>query len=530
MKKIYVLLIIVVALSLVSGCFQEQEKKTTATTEDHSVHNTSKSQKKTLYTCGMHPNVIQEGPGNCPICGMDLVPMKGGATKASQDNPAVETSADESSRSGSKKEKKIKYWVAPMDPNYIRDEPGKSPMGMDLVPVYEDEDEGSRDSGKAVRIDPVVVQNMGVRTAHVMRTDLKRSIRTIGEVDVAEDSVSVVNLRYSGWIEKIFADETGAYIKKGQPLFRIYSPELVQAQQEYIQAFDSTGPDSPLTSSARTRLELAGVGSWLIKALEGKKKSFKTLTVTSPQNGYVLHKNVVEGSKVNAGQDIYRIGNLAFIWVNVDVYEFDAPWIEKGDPARMELSFEKGKTFAGKVAYVYPTLDKRTRTLKTRLEFPNPGLVLKPGMFATVWIEAQNKPGVLAVPTEAILHSGERQLVFVSKGNGRYQPIDIVTGLVGDGRMTEVISGLSEHDVVVTSGQFLLDSESQLQEAVAKLLSARLEAKNPATGASDEKTDSKDDHNHDGETYWTCPMHPQIVQDDPGQCSICKMDLVEKNK
>lgn len=499
------------ALLVVVGCSDKTDVKNSADDAQQGPAN-----QKTLWTCGMHPNVISDKPGSCPICKMDLTPMKNEANAG----------AGTPEKSG---ERKIRYWAAPMDATYIRDEPGKSPMGMDLVPVYEDDNEQGTDSGNVVKIDPVVVQNMGIRTAHALLVDLKRSIRTIGEVDVAEDSVSVVNLRYAGWIEKIHVDQTGAYVKKGQPLFRIYSPELVQAQHEYIQARDSAGPDSPLAQSARTRLELAGAGSWLVKALEGKKTAFKTLTVPSPRNGYVLHKNVVQGSKVVAGTDLYRIGNLANIWVNVDVYEFDAPWIEKGDPARMELSFAKGKTFQGSVAYVYPTLDKKTRTLKARLEFPNPGLGLKPGMFATVWIQAQRLPGVLAVPTEAILHSGQRQLVFVSKGDGKFEPREIVTGLVGDGHITQVLSGLSEHEVVVTSGQFLLDSESQLQEAVAKLLAARLEAKKTAATAPD-KAGAKDEHDHEGQAYWTCPMHPQIVQDGPGQCPICKMDLVEKKK
>lgn len=431
------------------------------------------------------------------------------------------------------KGKKIKYWVAPMDATYISQKPGKSPMGMDLVPVYEtDQDEKAMraGSGKEVKIDPVVVQNMGVRVVDVERKEISRSIRTLGEVDVAEDAESVVNLRYSGWIEKIFVNETGEYVKKGQSLFRVYSPEMVQAQQEYIDARESTGQESPLTKSAGTRLELAGAGSWLVKALEGKKTPYKNLTVPSPQSGYVLHKNVVEGSKVMAGQDLYRIGNLTEIWVNAEIYEYDSPWIHVGDPAEMELSFQKGKTYDGKVSYIYPTLDPKTRTVKARLEFPNPGLSLKPGMFATVRIQAQKKSDALVIPTEAVLHSGQRQLVFVAKGNGRYEPREIVTGLSGDGHITEVLSGLSENETVVTSGQFLLDSESQLQEAVEKMLAERLESNRADKNKNEGQVEDHDDHDHAGQTYWTCPMHPQIVQDEFGQCPICKMDLVEKKK
>ena len=508
--KTYLLLVAMIVVALVAsltGCSKQQDAPDQ---DDHAGHAHAQLNAKTLYTCGMHPNVISDQPGTCPICKMDLTPMK------------PESATTEPAKEG---ERKIKHWVAPMDPTYISDQPGKSPMGMDLVPVYEDAGGPSKDAKNVVRIDPVVVQNMGVRIDHALRMDLTRSIRTLGEVDVAEDAVSVVNLRYSGWIEKIHVDQTGVYVKKGQPLFRIYSPELYQAQQEYLQALESTGPDSPLSKSTRTRLELAGAGSWLIKQLEGKKTPYKTLTVPSPQNGYVLHKNIVAGSKINAGQDLYRIGNLTTIWVNVEIYEFDAPWIKQGASARMELPFQKGRTFEGNVSYVYPTLDSKTRTLKARLEFPNPGLSLKPGMFATVWIEAQTKPGVLAVPTESILHSGQRQLVFVSLGDGKYEPRTITTVLSGDGHLTEVLTGLKEHEAVVTSGQFLLDSESQLQEAVAKLLAARLEAKSETQGTQDAGADEQTPS-----SYWTCPMHPQIVQDGPGSCPICKMDLVEKKK
>ena len=468
-----------------------------------------------LYTCGMCPQVVQEGPGTCPICGMNLTPMKDSTAGGGSASSGEESSG----------ERTIAYWVAPMDPTYIRDEAGKSPMGMDLVPVYEDEIEGGAAAGgSVVTIDPVVVQNMGVRIAPVVRGSLSRHVRTIGEIEVAEDSLSVVNLRYSGWIETIHVEETGEEVRKGQRLFDIYSPELVSAQDEYLLALRADGADSPLARSARKRLELWELSDKQIQTIADAGEKQRTVTIYAPRGGYVLHKNVVEGGRVSAGHDLYRIGDLASIWVLAEVYEFDAPWVAEGQATTMELSFAPGETYAGHVSYVYPTLSEKSRTLKVRMEFENPGLALRPGMSATVWIEAQRRDDVLMVPSEAILQGGDRQTVFLAQGGGRYRAQAITTGLSGDNRHTEVLSGLAEGEQVAVSGQFLLDSESQLQEAVAKLLAARLEAK----GAEEDATH---DHDHvDPDSYWTCPMHPEVVQDGAGDCPICGMDLVEKER
>jgi Cu(I)/Ag(I) efflux system membrane fusion protein/cobalt-zinc-cadmium efflux system membrane fusion protein len=289
-----------------------------------------------------------------------------------------------------------------MDPSYVRDKPGKSPMGMDLVPVYEDGDGG--DSESTVTVDPVMVQNMGVRVAHVKEGSLSHRVRTIGEVVVAEDLVSVVNLKYSGWIERLYVNRTWEKVRKGQALFSVYSPELVSAQEEYLLALRTNGgKDSPLARSARARLAFWDLGDRMLERLARRGKAMRTLTITAPRAGYVLHKDVVVGAKVNAGQDLLRIGKLDAIWVHAQVYEWDAPWIRVGQKASMELSFEQGRQYSGKVSYIYPTLDKKTRTLTVRLEFVNPQLQLKPGMFTTVWIETQQRSGVLTIPTEAII-------------------------------------------------------------------------------------------------------------------------------
>ncbi len=369
-------------------------------------------------------------------------------------------------------ERKIKYWVAPMDPTYISDKPGKSPMGMDLVPVYEDGAPGQSAPG-GVSIDPRVVQNMGVRVEPVRRQTVFRHVRSIGEIEVGEDQISAVNLRFSGWVERIHVDKTGDPVERGETLFEIYSPEIVAAQQEYLLALRIHGPGSDLARSARRRLELWNLAEGDVASIARSGEVRRTFPIRAPRSGYVLDKNVVEGARVEAGEDLYRVGDLSRIWVTAEIYEFDAPWLEVGQPARMELSYEEGKVLEGKVAYIYPTLNEITRTLAVRLEFENPDMRLKPGMFATVYIQFRRRDDVVAIPTEAILDSGRRKIVFVSVGEGRFEPREIVTGLTGDQHVTEVISGLEEGDQVVVSGQFLIDSESQLEEAIEKMLSRR---------------------------------------------------------
>lgn len=373
----------------------------------------------------------------------------------------------------------------------------------------------------AISIDPVVEQNMGVRVQEAKLEDLFQEVRTLGVIDIPENEISQINLKFSGWIEKQHVAETGVSVKKGDPLFEIYSPELVSAQEELLLAL--SGPDQTnVVKSAEERLRFFGLSNSDIQHLRDGNKARRTVTVRAPQSGFVINRTVVEGSHAKKGQNLYGIGNLKRIWVNAEVYDFDAPWVVNGASATMELPFMKGRLFEGKVSFIHPTVDPKTRTLKVRLEFPNPGLNLKPGMFATVFIEGQTKSKAVSIPDESIIQTGKRQIVFLAKGGGRFEKQEIVTGLHARNGGVEVLEGLSAGDLVVTSGQFLLDSESQLKEAVAKMLGGHAHA--DGTGLPREGGDSEPEY------YFTCGMHPQIVQDDPGTCPICGMNLTKKRK
>lgn len=428
---------------------------------------TVSDQKKQLYTCSMHPNVIQEEPGNCPICGMELVPV-------GQPAFAVSAAVQE------KGERKILYWRAPMDPTYISPRPGKSPMGMDLVPVYE----GEEAFGATVRINPTVEQNMGVRTATVQRRDLTQTIRAVGRIDYDESRVAHVHTKFTGWIEKTYVNTTGQRVRKDEVLLDIYSPQLVSAQDEFLDAFKNVGKGSEsavparrenverMVSSARRRLEYFDVSGQQIDELIRTGVVRKTLAIESPFGGIVVEKHALDGMEVSPGMRLYTIADLSQIWVYADIYEYEVPWVREGQDATMTLSYDPGKTYRGKVQYVYPYLEEKTRAIRVRISFPNPRMELKPGMYANVEIQTRPMEDVVAVPLEAVLFSGERNLVFVSLGDGRYVPRDVVIGIESGDGYYEVKKGLAEGEVVVISGQFLLDSESKLQESISKLLQA----------------------------------------------------------
>jgi Cu(I)/Ag(I) efflux system membrane fusion protein/cobalt-zinc-cadmium efflux system membrane fusion protein len=480
--KVIVLVIILVIGLLVTGCSTSDTSKKDSKTE---------SINEELYTCGMHPNVIQEGPGNCPICGMNLTPINGSSD--------AESVVDKSS-SGSKE---ILYYRAPMDPTYISPKPGKSPMGMDLIPVYK----GEETFGATVKIDPTTVQNIGVRTAYAVQRDLHQDIRTIGRIDYDESMTSHIHTKFTGWVEKTYVNTTGQKVKKGDTLLEIYSPQLVTAQEEYVDLYlrllnaKKEGRTSAIDNlkntlaSTRKRLENFDISRDQIDRLEDDKTIHKTLKMRSPFSGIVERKHVQDGMEVKSGMNLYSISNISSVWVFADIYEYEVPWIIEGQDAKMTLSYIPGKEFSGKVEYIYPYLDSRTRTLKVRLSFPNEDYILKPGMYANVNISSVPVKNVVAVPAEAVMFSGARNLVFIALGEGRFAPRDVIVGIESGDGFYEIKEGLEAGEVVVTSAQFLLDSESKLQESISKMLASRKDD-NDTNNTDVNHIETKDHSNH----------------------------------
>lgn len=381
--------------------------------------------------------------------------------------PAGETAAADGTG-----EREVLYWVAPMDPNYRRDEPGKSPMGMDLVPVYADEQAGS-DGEPALRIDPVVVNNIGVKTAPVARGTLHRHIDTVGYVTPDADRVSHVHVRTEGWIENLRADTEGEAVSQGAPLFEIYSPALVSAQDEYLQALRAGA--GQLIEASERRLAALGMNAAQIRTVRSSGSTSQTITVTSPQDGYLLELNVREGMFVEPGNTIMSLADLSEVWVDVDVFEQQIDWVQTGQTARMRLPFAPDRVWLGSVDYVYPTIRPETRSARVRLAFDNPDLVLKPNMYANVEIEADPRRDVLHIPDQAVIRSRGSTRVILTLGDGRFRPAEVATGLESEGRI-EILRGLSAGERVVISSQFLIDSEASLDASLLRMLDAAAEA------------------------------------------------------
>jgi Cu(I)/Ag(I) efflux system membrane fusion protein/cobalt-zinc-cadmium efflux system membrane fusion protein len=459
------------------------------------------------YHCPMHPEVISSQPGKCPKCGMDLAPFH-------EEHPAAPAAKPErqvkhwvspmdpkyvrdkpgkdpmgmdlvpvyaEGVAPAKKERKIKYWVSPMDPGYVRDKPGKAPCGMDLVPVYEEE--GGEAAPGVIAVSPQTVQSMGVRTAKVEVRPLTHDTWAVGLVTFNERNLAIVNTKVTGWVERLYINATGDPVRKGQPLLSIYSPDLVSAQDEYLLALrnlknleKSPYPEMAdgakrLAAASRRRLEYFDISAGQIETLKNTGRVKKHLVLASPARGIVTKRMVTQGQMVQAGMPLLEVADLATIWVDADIYQYELPWIKLGQKVEMSLQYLPGETFPGQIEYIYPYLKDITRTARVRLRFPNPQLKLKPEMFSQVQIKSPVTKDAVVVPTEAVMDTGLKQHVFIALGGGKFEPREVKLGVFGNGNnYREVLSGLKGGEEIVTSAQFLLDSESRFREAIQMML------------------------------------------------------------
>lgn len=427
------------------------------------------------------------------------VNAKGGMTamQSASTKTAAKTGTAESTQPATGKGK-ILYWRSPMNPMEIYNHPGKSAMGMDLVPVYEKEVSG----GAKITISPVIEQDMGLRTAAVEKGPLAHTIRAYGRITYDETRVTMINPRYSGWIEKLYIDFTGQMVKKGAPLFAIYSPELITVQQDYLAAFRNyqRAPDRAnrqTLESTRRRLHYYDIGDDDIRAIEKKGAALHSLTIRSPFSGVVVKKNAFEGRHIKAGSMVYEIADLSHVWVNAHIYSYELAEVKEGMPVEMTLPYLPGKRYHGKIAYLYPYLEQKTRDVVARIDFVNPDLTLRPNMYADVYIQTGVGQVGIQIPNEAVIRTGLRNLVFLVLPDHTFAAQEVTLGMPLDNGMIQILTGLVPGETIVTSGEFLLDSESNLREAVQKMMKKKNERQKPTMKAASVKASQSSDFFND---------------------------------
>lgn len=380
---------------------------------------------------------------------------------------------DASADSHKAAEKKILYWVDPMHPAYKSDKPGTAPdCGMDLVPVYEgDEGPGGAQSEvegySRVKLTAGRQQTIGVQTGVAETRSIGRTVRAVGRVAVDETRLHRITTKFDGYIERLYVDYTGKEVRRGQPLFSVYSPELLATQQEYLLALRAAKQSPSLLESARRRLQLWDISASDIRRLEETGATRKSLTIPSPASGFVMTKNATEGARIAPGEPLFEIADLDRVWIFADVYESELAFARIGAPAKVTLSYLPGRTFAGKVTFVTPSVDPMTRTAKVRIEIDNRDHSLKPDMFADVVIEEPMR-SVTVVPDSAVISTGTRSVLFVVKDGGTFEPREVQTGTRSE-RFIEIRSGVEPGEKIATQANFLIDSESRLKAALAQM-------------------------------------------------------------
>lgn len=372
----------------------------------------------------------------------------------------------------------IDYYHCGMHPQIKSDKPGSCPIcGMTLTPVYKNK--GNSEKG-IVQVDPAMVQNIGVKTEIVTKRKLTHTIRTTGRIDYDETKQTIITTKFSGYIEKLYVDYTGKPVQQGQPLFEIYSPDLVAAQQEYLQAIRYSGTmksanDSIVSSGANDLLQSTkkkllfwDISPEQIKELEQTGNIKKTLTIYSPFSGVIIEKNIFDGMQIQEGMSLLKLADISKMWVYADVYENELSWVKVGENANIELPDKAEKTLQGKIDYIYPYLQDQTRTARVRISFPNENQSLKKDMYVTVNIIPITSINVIAVPEQSVIHSGKRDIVVMSLDEGKFMSMEVKLGALSDGYY-EVKEGLKEGDIIVTSSQFLIDSESNLKAGTSSM-------------------------------------------------------------
>ncbi|MDD3179943.1 MAG: efflux RND transporter periplasmic adaptor subunit [Opitutaceae bacterium] len=426
--------------------------------------------EKQLYTCGMHPQIIRNTPGDCPICGMKLQPVRANA-------PAYASAG----------ERKIRYYQSTMMPGEVSGKPGKDSMGMEMEPVYE----AGANAAISIQIDAATIQRMNLKTDVAIRGPVRREIRTVGTIAFNEQGIREITTKYEGWIDKLYVDATWASVKAGDPLFEIYSPDLYNAQLNYLLAVRSEGAGGgPLTRAAFARLQLFDVPADFLAEVVRTGEARRTFVFRSPADGVVIEKMAVAGQMIKPGERIYRLADLSTVWALTQVYESDLPFVRAGQAAAVHVTYGPDRTLNGQVALVLPQVEEQTRAATARIVLPNSDGLLRPGMFVDVRFSAQLAESAVLVPETAILRSGERNTVFIALPDGSFEPREVQPGARSEGGRYEVRNGLAAGERIVTSGQFMLDSESQLREAIQKMLKstpAASEGKPPAAAAAERR-------------------------------------------
>lgn len=427
---------------------------------EQSVSSSDKNRQPLFYRNLMNPSVTSAVPAKDAM-GMDYEPVY---------------AEDKTS-----KEPKILYYRNPMNPSVTSPVPAKDAMDMDYLPVYEDNDASVADAAGTVKIDAVTVQNMGVRTAIAKKTLLSHVVRAVGRVAYDEEHIVRLHPKTEGWIETLRVDKTGQWVNKNEDLLSIYSPQLVASQQEYVLALNGLkalekspiedirlGAEEMVTSS-RERLKLLDVPEHQLHDLTLTHNIKKGLHIHTPAEGIVMQIGAREGQYVTPETELYMIADLSKVWVYADIYEYELPWVKVDDPVEMQLAGIPGRIFKGHLAFIYPYAEAKTRTIKVRLVFDNTELLLKPDMFAEVTIYAGKQVDAVVIPAEAVIRSGAKTQVLIVRGPGKFEPRLITTGLSSNGDVA-ILKGLTAGEEVVTSAQFLIDSESRLHEATTKMV------------------------------------------------------------